>query len=166
VESKLDRIKELIKTDSSTGNQKKSSADWTDELRESLKYLVSALLASIPLYQRCPAPEEWEVSDWEIKKVPQAPSSTEVMDLDQVDAEEEDAGDDDEDDDSSSDAVTGRAHKYADGLVSRPLNSEQTELLMKLYKGIGGVLQSVALYLNEHRPDDMQAFIELSTVLS
>lgn len=166
VESKLDRIKELIQADPSTSNHKKSSADWTDELRESLKYLVSALLASIPLYQRCPPPQEWEVSEREVKKAPHPPPSADVMDLDQPDVEEEDAGDDDEDDDSSSDAVTGRAHKYADGLISRPLNDEQTELLQKMYKGIGGVLQSVALYLNQHRPDDMQAFIELSAVLS
>jgi hypothetical protein len=163
--SKSDRIKDLMQAGASTSNPKKSSADWTDELRESLRYLVSALLASIPLYQRCPPPHEWKESGGpEENKPRELPAINDVMDLDQADAEEEDAGDDEEDDDSSTDAVSGRAHKYADGFVSRPLNTEQTELLVKLYKGIGGVLQKVALYLKEHRPDDMQAFIELSTV--
>lgn len=164
VESKLERIKSLIQTDSSTSHQKRSSADWTDELRESLKFLVSSLLASIPLYQRCPHPQAWEVNDWETKKVPQMPPSADGMDLDPVDADEEDAGDDDDDDDANSDAITGRAHKYADGFIGRPLPTESVEVLIAMYKSIGGVLQNVARYLNKYRPDDMQAFIELSTV--
>jgi len=156
----------LIQVDSSTSDQKRLSSDWTDELRESLKFLVSALLASIPLYQRCPPPEEWEVSDGEIRKAPQMSPSADGMDLDPLDAEEEDAGDDDEDDDVNSDAITGRAHKYADGFMSRPLNSESIEVLTAMYKSIGRVLQDVSRYLNQYRPDDMQAFMELSTVRS
>jgi hypothetical protein len=142
-----------------TNEQKKSSADWTDELRESLKYLVSSVLSSIPLYQRCPRPEEWDVKR---EEVPQAPSP--VDSIDQPDIEEDEAGEDDDDDDPDADAATGRSHKYVDGLINRPLSPEQTELLMSIYKNIGSTLFDVSQYLWQNRPNDMQAFIELSTV--
>ena len=89
-EYKLDRIKELLaNVEAPTSEQKKSLADWSDDIRESLKYLVSSMLSSIPLYQRCPRPEEWDVKR---EGVPQAPSPVDSMDVDQPDIEEDEAG--------------------------------------------------------------------------
>ena len=161
-EYKLDRIKELLaNVEAPTSEQKKSLADWSDDIRESLKYLVSSMLSSIPLYQRCPRPEEWDVKR---EGVPQAPSPVDSMDVDQPDIEEDEAGEDDDDDDPDADAATGRSHKYVDGLINRPLTPEQTELLMNIYKEIGITLLDVAQYLWSRRPNDLQSFIELSTV--
>jgi hypothetical protein len=163
-EYKLGRIKELLtKIEAPTTEQKKASADWADDLRESLKYLVSSMLSSIPLYQRCPRPEEWDVKREEVA-VLQAPSPVDPMEVDQPDIEEDEAGEDDDDDDPDADAATGRSHKYVDGLINRPLTTEQTELLKYIYKNIGTALFDVAQYLWSHRPNDMQSFIELSTV--
>ena len=74
---------------------------------------------------------------------------------------EDDAADEDDDDD---DAGMGRSQKYVDGLINRPLLPEQTELLKYIYKRIGKTLLDIAKCLWEKRQDDMQAFIEVSTV--
>jgi hypothetical protein len=161
-EYKLGRIKELLaNVEAPTSEQKRSLADWSDDIRECLKYLVSSMLSSIPLYQRCPRPEEWDVKR---EGVPQAHSPVDSMDVDQPDIEEDEAGEDDDDDDPDADAATGRSHKYVDGLINRPLTPEQTELLMNIYKEIGITLLDVAQYLWSRRPNALQSFIELSTV--
>ena len=82
------------------------------------------------------------------------------MDVDSPDIEDDAAEEDDDDDD----AGTGRSQKYVDGLINRPLTPEQTELLKSIYKRIGMTLLDVTKYLWEKRQDDMQAFIEVSTV--
>ena len=138
--------------------RKSPRRDWTDELRQSLKYIVTALVAVIPLYQRCPPPEEWEATPEELPKA--VGTSPEPMDVDSPDIEDDAAEEDDDDDD----AGTGRSQKYVDGLINRPLTPEQTELLKSIYKRIGTTLLDVARYLWEKRQDDMQAFIEVSTV--
>lgn len=87
-------------------------------------------------------------------------TSSEPSTVDSPDIED-DAADDDDDDD---DAGMGRSQKYVDGLINRPLNAEQTELLKSIYKRIGMTLLDIARHLWEKRQDDMQAFIEVSTV--
>jgi Proteasome-substrate-size regulator, mid region len=154
---RINRIKELVQVDN---GHKKLSAEWTDEVRQSLKYLVSSLLSSIPLYQRCSPPEEWDVQPDEMPQF--VPQILESMDIDSPDIDDDAA--DDDDDDSDSEAANGRSQKYVDGLINRPLTEAQTELLKDTYKQIGLVLLLLARYLWDHRPDDMQAFIELSTV--
>lgn len=158
VEFQLNIIDELLNVEPAGAEQKKSSADWTDELRQALKYIVTALVASIPLYQRCPPPEEWEVTHEEMPAA--VPTFPEAMDVDSPDIEDDAAEDDEEDDDSG----TGRSQKYVDGFINRPLNPEQTDLLKSLYKRIGMALLDASRYLWGNRRDDMQAFIEVSTV--
>ncbi|HMD14654.1 MAG TPA: hypothetical protein VKI62_08520, partial [Bacteroidota bacterium] len=158
VEFQLNIIDELLVLDPTSTEQKKPSVDWTDELRQALKYIVNALVASIPLYQRCPRPEEWEVIQEGTPTT--AGASPDLIDIDSPDIEE-DAAEDDEDDD---DAGTGRSQKYVDGFINRPLNPEQTELLKSLYKRTGVTLLDASKYLWAKRKDDMQAFIEVSTV--
>jgi hypothetical protein len=155
----LDKINDLLDVEPPNKDQKKSSGDWTDELRQSLKYIVTALVAVIPLYQRCPPPEEWEVTPEELPKA--AGMCSESMGMNSPDIEDDAPEEDDDDDD---DAGTGQSQKYADGLINRPLAPEQTELLKSIYKRIGITLLDVAKHLWEKRQDDMQAFIEVSTV--
>jgi hypothetical protein len=163
--SKLQRIRELIASPED-GQVVKVSGDWTDELRESLKYLVSAMLAAIPLYQRCSPPEEWEVKPSDVPDIP-APlemieSEDELMDVDQPDVEDDEGNDDDDEDFSDADAAAGRSQKYADGFINRPLKREEHEILSSIYIDIGCMLSSLHKYLWANRQDDMQAFIELS----
>jgi hypothetical protein len=160
-ELSLDSINLLLKNDSQNGDQKKSSADWTDEMRQSLKYLVASLVASIPLFRRCPPPEEWEVT---FEEMPQAvPTVSSPMDVDSPDIEDE-AGEDDDEEDSDTDAASGRLQKYEDGLINRPLTPEQIESLKHIYKRVGMTLLDLIRHLWTHRKDDVQSFIEASTV--
>jgi Proteasome-substrate-size regulator, mid region len=160
-EFSLNTINTLLSMDSPNGDQKKLSADWTDEVRQALKYLVAALVASIPLYQRCPPPEEWEAT---YEEMPQAiPTVPDAMDVDFPDIEDE-AGEDDDEEDVDADAASGRSHKYVDGLINRSLTPEQTELLKHIYKKVGMTFLDLTRHLWAHRKDDMQAFIEVSTV--
>lgn len=145
-----------------TPDHRKSFPDWTDELRQALKYIVSCLLASTPLYQRCSLPEEWEATHEEMPLA--APVQEDPMDSDSPDTIEDEAGEDDDEDDADADAVGGRSQKYSDGLINRPLNPEQTQMLISIYKEIGMILLEVSRYLQASREDDMQAFIEVSTV--
>jgi len=155
----LGKINDLLNVEPPSKDQKKSSGDWTDELRQSLKYIVTALVAVIPLYQRCPPPEEWEATPEEL---PEAVGTfPEPMDIDSPDIEDDAAEEDDDDDD----AGTGRSQKYSDGLINRPLAPEQTRLLKSIYKRIGMTLLDLTKYLWGKRSDDMQAFIEVSTVI-
>ena len=112
LEFQLNILDDLLNIKPQSADQKKSDADWTDEFRQALKYIVTALVASIPLYQRCPPPEEWEVTH---EEMPNAVGTfPDAMDMDSPDIEDDDAAGDDEEDD---DTGAGRAQKYADGLV-------------------------------------------------
>lgn len=160
-EFSINTINALLSTDSLNGDNKKSSADWTDEARQALKYLVAALVSSIPLYQRCSPPEEWEAT---CEEMPQAVlTAPEATDVDTPDIEEE-AGDEEDEEDGDSDAASGRSQKYVDGLINRPLKPEQTEALKHIYKRIGMTLLDLARHLWANRKDDVQTFIEASTV--
>lgn len=156
-EFQLNRIDELLNNE-----QKRNMPDWTDELRQCLKYLVNALLASATLYQRLPPPEEWEVS---CEECPSAVTpEVEDLDPDSPDTMEDEAGDDeDEDDTDGDDAEAGRSQKYVDGFNNRPLTSEQAALLKSIYQRIGMVLLDLTRYLKNNRKDDYHAFIEIST---
>jgi len=158
VEFQLNILDELLNVEPPV-DQKKSDADWTDEFRQALKYIVTALVASTPLYQRCPPPQEWEVTH---EEMPNAVGTfPDAVDIDSPDIEDDDAAGDDEEDD---DAGAGRAQTYADGLIDRRLTPEQTELLKSLYMKIGRTLLDASRYLWEKRRDDMSTFIEVSTV--
>src|SRR5579862_4119204 len=167
-DSRLQQINDLISpTSSDDEDAKKSSADWTDELRECLKYLVSAMLASIPLYQRCSPPEEWDLNPRDAPDIKPPPEMMDVeedfSDADQPDVEEEDAVEEDEDEDfSDSDSATGRSQKYADGFINRPLSPEQAEILRIVYVDIGSMLSLLVKYLWLNRKDDMQSFVEVT----
>jgi len=165
VEYHLGIIDDLLQIEPPGSDQKKSSSDWTDTLRQSLKYIVTALISSTPLYQRIPPPEEWEVSRDEMPVLP--PDTTEdlTMDIDSPDIVEDDAAvEDEEEEEEDFDGNIGRSQKYADGLIDQPLGAEQSQLLQSLYKRIGKTLYEVASHLWNKRKDDMQAFIELSAV--
>jgi hypothetical protein len=170
-DSRLQQINDLISpTSSDDEDAKKSSADWTDELRECLKYLVSAMLASIPLYQRCSPPEEWDLNPRDAPDIKPPPEMMDVeedfSDADQPDVEEEDAVEEDEDEDfSDSDSATGRSQKYADGFINRPLSPEQAEILRIVYVDIGSMLSLLVKYLWLNRKDDMQSFVEVTTAI-
>lgn len=155
---------------SEDGEVRKIQLDWTDQLREALKYLVSAMLAAIPLYQRCPPPEEWNVQPEDLPQMvstrKEADTDDEAMDVDQPDVEEEEGGEDEDEDfaDGDGDASTGRSQKYVDGFINRPLTPEQTDLLKMIYNDIGVLLHQLGVFLMNHRSDDMQAAIELSAI--
>jgi Proteasome-substrate-size regulator, mid region len=159
VEFQLNILDELLNVKPHSADQKKPDADWTDEFRQALKYIVTALVASIPLYQRCPPPEEWEVTHEEMPNA--AETFPDGTDMGSPDIEDDDAAGDDEDDD---DTGAGRAQKYDDGFINRSLTPEQTELLKSLYKRIGRTLLDASRYLWGKRRDDMSTFIEVSTV--
>lgn len=166
VEYHLAIISNLLKIEPPSSNQKKSSSDWTDTLRQSLKYLVTALISSTPLYQRIPPPEEWEVSRDEMPVLPPDIQET-AMDIDSPDTVEDDGTmEDEEEEEEDVDDNIGRSQKYSDGLIDRPLTAEQSQLLQLLYKKIGATLYELAIHLWNKRKDDMQAFIELSAVPS
>ena len=154
----LGKIDRLLEVEPPPKEQKKSSADWTDNLRQSLKYIVTAFVAVIPLYQRCPPPEEWGVTHEELPEA--VGTHAEHVAADSPDVEDDTAEDDDDDDD----AGTGRSQKYVDGMFNRPLTPEQTEILKSIYKRIGITLLRVVRYLWAKRKDDMSSFIEVSTV--
>jgi proteasome activator subunit 4 len=158
-EFQLNRIDELLNDE-----QKRSLPDWTDELRQCLKYIVNALLASATLYHRLPPPDEWEVTREEL------PSATteeiDDMDVDSPDVIEDECGEEDDDDETDGDDEgAGRSQKYVDGYNNRPLTSEQVALLKSIYQRIGMVLLDLSRYLKNNRKDDYHAFIEISTVL-
>jgi hypothetical protein len=151
-----------------------SSVQVSDDLRQSLKYIVSALLGAIPLYARCPLPEEWVVSSGDIPPASPALQSPEATiesvteedygtDEDSPDVEDDAAEDDD--DDYDDEATTGRNHKYPDGLGERPLKPEQTNLLIRSYLSIGSGLLAVANHLWAKRHDNVQLFMELSNAI-
>src|SRR5271170_2475682 len=158
-EFQLNRIDELLNDE-----HKRSLPDWTDELRQCLKYIVNALLASATLYHRLPPPDEWEVTREEL------PSATteeiDDMDVDSPDVIEDECGEEDDDDETDGDDEgAGRSQKYDDGYNNRPLTSEQVALLKSIYQRIGMVLLDLSRYLKNNRKDDYHAFIEISTVL-
>jgi len=166
-ELQLKKIELLLTTELPNKDQKKSSADWTDHLREALKYLVAALVASVPLYRRCSSPEEWEGEQKESAKMSPIPVDvdSEVMETeDTPELDEEPWEGEDEEEAEGDDAMPERSGKYADGFINRPLTCEQTELLISIYKRIGLALNDVSIYLFLRKPDDIQAFIELSNV--
>jgi len=159
-EFQLNRIDELLNDE-----HKRSLPDWTDELRQCLKYIVNALLASATLYHRLPPPDEWEVSREEL------PSATteeiDDIDIDSPDVIEDECGEEDDDDETDGDDEgAGRSQKYVDGHNNRPLTAEQAALLKSIYQRIGMVLLDLSRYLKSNRKDDYHAFIEISTVLS
>lgn len=159
-EFQLHRIDELLNDE-----QKRSLPDWTDELRQCLKYIVNGLLASATLYHRLPPPNEWEVSHEE------CPSATnedpDDMDIDSPDVIEDEVGEEDDDDDTDGDDETaGRFQKYVDGYNNRPLTDEQATLLKSIYQRIGMMLLDLTRHLKNNRKDDYHAFIEVSTVLT
>jgi hypothetical protein len=136
-------------------DEEEPGPSWTDELRQSLKYLLAAMLGSVPLFQRCPPQHDWVVER------PVEPELAEPMSVDSEEEEEEEEEDDDDD------AASGPANQtYIDGYINQPLNPKQVNLMQANYIAIGLALKNVAGYLWENRPDDMQAFIELSTVNS
>jgi len=165
VEYHLAIIHDLLQIETPSSDQKKSSSDWTDTLRQSLKYLVTTLISSTPLYQRIPPPEGWEVSRDEMPASPPDTAEDLPMDLDSPDIIEDDAAmEDEEEEEEDFDDNIGRSQKYADGLIDQPLSAEQSQLLQSLYKRIGKTLYELASHLWKNRKDDMQAFIELSAV--
>ena len=167
VEYHLAIIDRLIEIEPTKQDQKKSTSDWTDALRQSLKYIVTALLSSTPLYQRIPPAEEWEVQHDEMPLLPPGHEET-SMDIDSPDDVEDEAAieDEGEEEEDDIDDNMGRSQKYNDGLSNRPLTEEQSTLLQTLYKNIGKTLFELASHLWSFRKDDMAAFIELSAVTS
>ena len=156
-EFQLNRIDELLNDE-----QKRNLPDWTDELRQCLKYIVNALLASATLYHRLTPPDEWEVSREELPNA--ITEDTDEMDIDSPDVIE-DGEEDDDDDADGDDEGAGRSQKYVDGYNNRPLTSEQAALLKSIYQRIGMVLLDLIRHLKNNRKDDYHAFIEISTVL-
>ena len=155
----LNRIDKLLNDE-----QERNLPDWTDELRQCLKYLVNALLASATLYLRIPPPDEWEVSREECPSA--SANEDDEMDIDSPEAIEDEPGEDDDDDDvEGDDEGAGRSQKYVDGYNSRPLTDEQAALLKSIYQRIGMVLLDLTRYLKNNRKDDYHAFIEISTVV-
>jgi hypothetical protein len=97
---------------------------------------------------------------------PMHPEAT-TMEIDLADIIDEDAIiEDEEEEEEEADDNVGRSQKYADGLINRPLTEKQAQLLQSLYKRIGKTLYEIASHLWNKRKDDMQAFIELSGVIS
>jgi Proteasome-substrate-size regulator, mid region len=164
VEYHLAIVDRLIDIEPTKQNEKKSSSDWTDALRQSLKYIVTALLSSTPLYQRIPPAEEWVMHPEEFPLLP--PGHEDLMDVDSPDDVEDEAAieDEGEEEEDDVDDNMGRSQKYNDGLSNRPLTVEQSEMLQSLYKAIGKTLFELASHLWSFRKDDMAAFIELSAV--
>lgn len=159
-EFQLGRIDELLNDE-----QKRNLPDWTDELRQCLKYIVNSLLASATLYHRLPPPDEWEVSREECPSAT-TPEETDNMDIDSPSVIEDEAGEEDDDDEADGDDEgAGRSQKYVDGYNDRPLTDEQAALLKSIYQRIGMVLLDLIRHLKNNRKDDYHAFIEISTVL-
>ena len=169
-ESKRQQIQNLLDT-KDNGEVRKISAEWTDELRESLKYLVSVMLAAIPLFQRCTPPEDWEVKVEDVPEFERVKEKTEdddsMLDVEHADVEDEEAAEEEDEDfsDADADGSIGRSQRYADGFLNRPLNSEQIEIMKTIYIEIGRVLAQLTKYLVVYREDDMQSFIELTTTV-
>ena len=158
-EFQLGRINELLNDE-----QKRNISDWTDELRQCLKYLVNALLASATLYLRIPPPDEWEVSREECPSA--LANEDDDIDIDSPDVIEEEPGEEDEEDEvDGDDEGAGRSQKYVDGYNNHPLTPEQAALLKSIYERIGMILLDLTRYLKNNRKDDYHAFIEISTVL-
>lgn len=159
-EFQLGRIDELLNDD-----QRRNLPDWTDELRQCLKYIVNALLASATLYHRLPPPDEWEVSREEYPSAT-TPEETDNMDIDSPSVIEDEVGEEDDDDDTDGDDEgAGRSQMYVDGYNDRPLTDKQAALLKSIYQRIGMVLLDLIRHLKNNRKDDYHAFIEISTVL-
>jgi len=173
---KIKQLQDLIKDPSlSDSGDTKSSADWTDEVRQCMKYFYSILVSSVPLLRCCPAFEKWIVQREDFPFVEHALQSMDISsdemivgpELDEPSSpeiDEDDGGDEEDEEEGDIDAALGKSKLFVDGYINQPLPPKKSQVLQSIYREIGATLMQLSGYLQRFKKDEFQCFMDLSMV--